>query len=211
MTLDRCRTAYWRVPLLTAFLCFLFCAASASAQITTPAGRAQSLDVSLGYSYINHPAGTSSRVGLSGIDANATVGMFSRLAVKADLGYARSASGVLGAPTSSSLLNYMAGPVYYPSAGRKFDAYVQGLFGGARVTGPVPVNNGILIGGWANGFAWLFGGGVDYQLSNSFGLRAGVDYLRTGYFDSSLTTQGQSNFRATAALVYFGSWRRKRR
>lgn len=211
MILDMSRTAASRTLLFTALFCFLLCAANASAQVTAPSGRAQSLDVSLGYAYINHAASPSRRISLNGVDAGATVGLSSRLGIRVDLGYARSAGGVLGAPTHASVLNYMAGPVFYPTVSRKYDVYVQALLGGARVSGPVPVSGGILIGGWANGFAWAVGGGVDHQLSDSIGVRAGVDYLRVGYLDPSLTIQGRNDVRATVAVVYFGSWPWKRR
>lgn len=211
MTLDKQRSTASKVLTFTALLCFLFCAVNASAQVAAPAGRAQSLDVSLGYSYINRADGSSSRVSLNGVDGSATLRLVTRLAIKADLGYARSAGGVLGAPTYNGVLNYMAGPVFYPAVGRKFDTYVQTLLGGARVSGAERLNGGSVIGGWVAGFAWAAGGGVDYRLSDSFGLRAGVDYLRAEYFNPSFRIQGQNDVRATASLVYFGLWRRKRR
>ena len=194
-----------------ALFCFLLCAANASAQVTAPAGRAQSLDVSLGYSYINRPDSSTSRVSLHGVDGSVTLRLVTRLAIKADLGYARSATGLLGAPTYSSLLNYTAGPVFYAVVGRKSDVYVQALFGGARVSGAERLNDGSVIRGWVAGFAWTAGGGVDYRLWDSFGLRAGVDYLRAGYSNPSFRIQGQNDVRATASLVYFGLRRRKRR
>ena len=211
MTLDKQRCTASKVLTFTALFCFLLCAVNAPAQVATPAGRAQSLDVSLGYSYVNRPDSPSSRASLDGVDGSVTLRLVTQLAIKADLGYARSASGVLGAPTYNSVLNYMAGPVFYPAVGRKFDAYVQTLFGGARVSGAEHLNNGSVIGGWVAGFAWTAGGGVDYRLSDSFGLRAGVDYLRAEYFNPSSRIQGQNDVRATASLVYFGLRRRKRR
>ena len=149
MTLDKQRSTVSKVLTFAALFCFLLCAVNASAQVATPAGRAQSLDVSLGYSYINRADSSSSRVGLSGVDGSVTLRLVSRLAIKADLGYARSASGVLGAPTYDSVLNYMAGPVFYPAVGRKFDAYVQTLFGGSRVSGAERLNDGrSSVDGW---------------------------------------------------------------
>jgi len=198
--------------IITGLLCFLLAPVCASAQSAVTAGRAQSVDVSLGYSYINHPVSPSNRIGLNGLDANATIGLFSpRLAIRADLAYAQTAHA-LGTPSNSSVLSYMAGPVFRPTIQGKFDTYVHALFGGARVSGPVPVNGGILIGGYASGFAWLVGGGVEYQVSKSIALRSGLDYLRAGYFNPSLTVQGQNNLRATVAVVYlFGTQRRRRR
>jgi len=200
---------------MRAIFAILFClplyATHASAQ-ALPAGRSSSWDVSLGYSYVSHPATSSDRVGLNGFDASVTAGLASRLAIRGDLGYARSGN-LLGAPTQSSVLSYVVGPVLYPMVRPKVDIYAQALLGGARVTGPIPVNGGILIGGYANRFARTIGGGVDYQLSHSFGLRGGVDYLRTEYFFGPVPTiQGQSNIRLTASVVYLlGSLHWKRR
>jgi opacity protein-like surface antigen len=199
-----------RAIFMTLF-CFIVCAADASAQSAVTAGKVRSVDVSLGYSFVSQTSSQSTRVGSNGVDANVTLGLNAHLAVRGDFGYARSAN-LLGAPSHSSVLSYLAGPVFYPATHGNFDTYVHALLGGARVSGPVPTNGGILIGGWATGFAWAVGGGVDYRVSNSFALRAGVDYLRTGYFSPSLTIQGQNNIRATGGVVYmFGAQRGKRR
>jgi opacity protein-like surface antigen len=194
-------------------LCLPLCATHTFAQ-AIPAGRSKSWDLSLGYTYVSHPATSSDRVSLNGFDASVTVELASRLAIRGDVGYALSGN-LLGAPAHSDVLSYLAGPVYYPVVRPKIDIYAQALFGGARVTGPVPVTGGILIGGYAERFAWAIGGGVDYQLSHSFALRGGVDYLRTEYFvGPSPTLQGQSNIRLTASIVCsLGSppWKRRKR
>lgn len=197
--------------IFTILFCLPLCAIHASAQ-ALPAGRSSSWDVSLGYSYVSHPDTSSDRVGLNGFDASVTAALVSRLAIRGDVAFA-SSGNLLGAPAHSTVLSYLAGPVFYPMVRPKFDFYTQALFGGARVTGPVPVSGGILIGGYAERFAWAIGGGVDYRLSRSFEVRAGVDYLRTEYFFSSATAfQGQSNIRLTASIVYLlGSPHRKRR
>ena len=200
-------------PMRTIFIT-LFClslSAAASAQTAVTAGRARTIDVSLGYSYVNHPSSSSNRVGLNGLDGSVTIGLYSRFAIRGDFGYAR-AGNVLGTPSSGAVLSYMAGPVFYPATQRRFDTYVHALLGGARVSGPVPVSGGILIGGWATGFAWAVGGGIDYKVSDSFAIRTGVDYMRTSYFVPSLAIQSQNNIRATVGLVYlFGSRPRGRR
>jgi opacity protein-like surface antigen len=196
--------------ILTALFCLSLSAANASAQTAVTAGRARTIDVSLGYSYVSHPSSLSSRVGLNGFDGSVTIGLYSRVAIRGDFGYAR-AGNVLGTPSNGGVLSYMAGPVFYPTIQPRFDTYVQGLLGGARVSGPVPVSDGTLIGGWATGFAWAVGGGIDYRVSDSFAIRTGVDYMRTAYFVPSLAIQSQSNFRATVALVYLFRSRPRRR
>ena len=144
----------------------------------------------------------SNRVALNGADATFTIG-YSRLGLRADLGYSRAAN-VHGTGRHSDVFSYLAGPVFYPTAHRNVDTYIQALLGGARVSGPVPLNGGqFLLGGWATGFAWAVGGGVDYWLSDSVAIRTGVDYMRTAFYDPSLAIRGQNNIRATASVVYF--------
>jgi opacity protein-like surface antigen len=197
--------------ILTTLFWFMACAADTSAQSTVAAGRARSADASLGYSYVSHTEFQSTQVGLNGIDASATFGFNSWLGIKGDLGYFRAAN-VLGTPSHSDVLSYLVGPVFYPTTQGRVRTYVHALFGGARVTGPVPVAGGFLIGSWATRFACAVGGGIEYQFSDSIGFRTGVDYLRTAYFGPSLTIQGQNNIKATVAMVYFfGSKRRRRR
>jgi len=76
-------------------------------------------------------------VGLNGGDTSFTLGT-SRLAIRADWGYARAAN-VHGTGRHSDLLSYLAGPVFYPSRHRNFNTYIHALVGAARVSGPVPV------------------------------------------------------------------------
>ena len=199
----------WKIlPLL--FLLWLG-AARASAQ-AAPAGRSSLMNVAIGYSYVNSPDSASQRMGLNGWDVDLTMRVSSRLGVRGDLARTRS-SHVPGMPGSAALTSYLAGPVFYPTNSQgRLVPYVHLLLGGARVTGPVPVSGGFLVGGWLERSAWAFGGGVDYQLSAAFALRGGVDFLRAQYYGPSLTPRGQSNVRATASIVYlFRALGRRRR
>ena len=197
--------------IFTAVFLSMLCVVGASAQSPLIAGRSRTVDVSLGYDYTRHTIGQSYQVGLSGVDASAAFGLNSYLGFQADLGYAK-ASRALGTTSQSVVLSYLAGPVFTPRVQGKIRPYLHGLIGGAQVTGPVPVNGILLTGGKASGFAWAFGGGVDYRVFDSISLRTGVDYMRTGYFGSSLAIQGQPNIRVTAAVVYmFGMHHWKRR
>jgi opacity protein-like surface antigen len=75
--------------------------------------------------------------------------------------------------------------------------------GAARVNGPIPLGGGAyLLGGWASGLAWAVGGGVQYRVTDGIAIPAGADYVRTSYFELSLTLRGQSNIRSTASIVY---------
>jgi opacity protein-like surface antigen len=179
--------------------CFLMCAAHISAQSPVPAGRGLSIDAGLGYAYVSHGESASSPVGPWGGDASITIGS-SRLGLKADLAYARAAT-IPGTRHHNEVLSYLAGPVFRPRIHRSFDTYVRVLVGAARISGPVPLGRGgYLLGGWGIGLAWLSGGGVEYRVTDSIAIRTGVDYLRTSYFDPSLTFRVRDNPRNTATI-----------
>jgi len=66
-----------------------------------PAARSKTIEMALGYSYVSQGENQSKRLGLRGADASFTIG-FSRLGIKADVGYAR-ASNVLGTGRHSTV------------------------------------------------------------------------------------------------------------
>ncbi|HXJ04168.1 MAG TPA: hypothetical protein VNH65_03665 [Candidatus Acidoferrum sp.] len=172
--------------------------------------RGKTIELGLGYSYLIQPGNQSNRLGLRGPDASFTIG-FSRLGITADVGYAR-ASNVLGTGRHSSVLTYLAGPVFHHTVHRSFDTYVHLLVGGAKVSGPVLTNGGtILLGGWTTSYAWAVGGGVEYWATDSMAIRTGADYLRTAFYDPSLAVRGQGNLRTTATVVYYFGMRSRRR
>ena len=99
--------------------------------------RRQTMDLSLGYSYVSQGQRLSSPVGLTGGDAGITVG-YSRLGFKVDLGYVRAAA-LPGKGQHTDVLSYLAGPVFHPLIHRNFDTYIQVLAGAFREIGPVPL------------------------------------------------------------------------
>ena len=129
------------------------------------------------------------------------VGVSHRFGVRLDLGYVR-ASNVLSSGHHSDILSYLGGPVYYPFTTSRMETYVHFLAGGARVTGVVPSNQGQLITGYANEFAWAGGGGFQIDISSATAVRVGGDYLHTSYFDPSGALHGQGNLRAVVSFVY---------
>lgn len=194
---------------LVTFLGLCLYAVDASGQ-AIPTGRAGSASASIGYSYVNAPLDGSGRASLSGFDGTIAFSLRPRFGIEGDVGYVRSADQ-LGTPGHSSIFSYMGGPVFYLTNPGRIEITTHVLLGGARVSAPIPVSGGILIGGWADGFAWAVGGAVDYRLSDSFAARASLDYLSTNYFGPTLALQRQSNVRAGIALVYlFGNSRRRR-
>jgi opacity protein-like surface antigen len=173
------------------------------------AAKGKTIEMGLGYSYVSQSENQSRRLGLRGADGSFTIG-FSRLGVKADVGYAR-ASNVLGTGRHSDVFSYLAGPVFHPTRHRSFDTYVHALVGGSRVSGPILTNGGrILLGGWSFGYAWAFGGGVEYWVTDSMAVRTGADYMRTAFYDSSLVVRGQGNLKTTASVVYYFGTRSRR-
>ncbi|HXR33329.1 MAG TPA: hypothetical protein VN830_06460 [Verrucomicrobiae bacterium] len=189
-----------------------------SAFLAAPHARAQgplltgvgpSIEASFGFEYLGQQVPSASRVPMNGADAAVTIGVSRRFAVRADLGYAR-AGNVLSSGHHSDVLSYLAGPVFYPTSGRHLATYVEVLAGGARVTGATPTPDGGQVRGFANEFAWAGGGGVEIHTWPSLAMRLGADYLRTQYFDPSITLQGQGNLRALVSFTYFIGGSRRR-
>jgi len=144
----------------------------------------------------------SSRLGLNGADASAEADFLKRIGIKLDVGYAR-AWNAFGSGRPSDVLNYLGGPVVHLSRREGFAAYVQGLVGGARIKGPVPLTGGTFGSGYANKLSYGGGLGVEYRFSGALAFRVGGDYLHTAFFSSSETLQGQTDFRAVASIVYY--------
>ena len=107
------------------------------------AARGKTIELALGYSYVSQAENQSTRLGFRGADASFTIG-FSRLGIKADVGYAR-ASNVLGMGRHSDVFSYLVGPVFHPTRHRSFDTYIHALVGGARVSGPISTNGGLIL------------------------------------------------------------------
>jgi len=174
------------------------------------AARGKTIEMALGYSYVSQAENQSKRLGLRGADASFTIG-FSRLGIKADVGYART-SNVLGTGRHADVLSYLVGPVFRPTMHRGFSTYMHALAGGSRVSGPILTDSGrILLGGWSFGYAWELGGGVEYWVTDSVAIRTGADYMRTAFYDSSLVVRGQSNLKTTASVVYYFGMRSRTR
>lgn len=129
------------------------------------------ISASLGYSFTNLEVPTVGRTELNGVDVAFTVDVVPRFGARVDVGYVR-ASNVLNSGKHSDILSYLAGPVFYPVRHRKLAIFAQGLFGAARVTGPVPASSGRFSAGYVNQFAWAIGVGVNTEplIQWAFGL-----------------------------------------
>ena len=135
--------------------------------------RAQSVDVSVGYSYFR--LGGSGGINQNGISGSVAYKPNRWLGVVGDFGgYHASPGGV-----SLNTYTYLFGPRVSLSNPTKFTPFAQVLLGGSRVT----AGSG---GGSSNQFAFSFGGGVDVGLLPHLALRPQLDYV--GLRNSGQTT-----------------------
>jgi opacity protein-like surface antigen len=172
----------------------------APAVLTGPA-----FEASLGYTYFSMAGPSSQRVAFSGVSADALVRSKSLWGLTVESSYARTGN-VLGTGHSGSILSCLAGPVLYPAERGKTKFYVRALAGISRVDSAVPVSSTDYLAGWESRFSYAVGGGVEQNLPGPLALRAGADYQRMMFIDSTATTQFQNNLRLTTSIVYrFGN------
>jgi opacity protein-like surface antigen len=157
------------------------------------------LKASVGYTYTSLSVSPATRSNLSGVNA-ALIAENPCFGYTVESSYVRAAN-VLSTTNDATVLSYLGGAIFYPVVHNKVRVYVRGLVGGARVTGPI-LSTSDALNGYVNKFSWAVGGGVEYQISNSFAFRSGADYQHTYFYDSGTTIRGQDNFRAVFTLVY---------
>lgn len=180
---------------------------AAHAQAPLVAGIAPVLEAGVGYTYTDASLPGESKLAMNGIQLVGDADFTRRLGVQLDLGYSRNFDAY-NSGHSADLFTYMAGPVFYPLRTRRVNVFTHLLLGGARETGVNFENNGQIITGYTNRFAWAGGAGFQYRVTRSLSVRLGADYLRTSYFNSSVELQGQYNLRSSATLIYtFGEGR----
>ena len=197
--------------ILPIVICVFLFESLATAQAPLSPAKASVFNLAVGYEYLHADAAPSRRIAMQGIDASITADFLPRLGVRLDVGYAR-ATNLFGSGHTGDILNYFAGPVFYPIRHRRLSTYVDGLIGFARVTGAIPATAyPFLVGGFSNKFGWAAGGGIDYRFDTSWSLRTGAEYMHTSYFDQSALPRGQSNVRVVCSIVYlFGNHRPRR-
>ena len=126
--------------------------------------RAQSVDVSGGYSYFR--LGGSGGLNANGLSGSVAYNPNRWLGVVADVGgYHASPSGV-----SLNTYTYLFGPRLSFHNPTHLTPFVQGLVGGSRIT----VGSG---GGSNSQFAYSFGGGVDFSILPHLAFRPQLDYV----------------------------------
>ena len=172
--------------------------AGAAAGATGP-----SVEASLGFAYFSL-AMPSQHVGLTGLDGNGLVKFHPHWGVTVDSTYARTGN-ILGTGHSASVMDFLAGPVFYPAVFRKSEIFVEALGGASRVNSAVPVS-GAYLAGWVTRPSYALGGGVEHFLFGSVAVRVQGDYQRTTYGYAANAIQGQNNVRLTTSIVYrFGN------
>jgi len=178
------------------------------AQGPVVAGVAPVIEGGAGYSYVQSNVPSEGNLRMKGIVLSASADVNARFGAKVEVGYSRSPDAFQTGRVAD-VLTYMAGPVFYPVRRSKFDIHAQVLAGGARVTGVNFENDGTLIRGFVNHFAWAGGVGFQYRITQALSLRPEVEYLRTSFFNSNVAIQGQTDLRPSVSLIYtFGRGRR---
>ncbi len=156
-------------------------ATQARAQGPLRAGIAPVIEAGAGYAYVKSDVPSQGNIAMNGLVASANGDFSRRFGVKVEVGYSRSFDA-FQTGRSADILTYMGGPVFYAVRKRKFDVHAQVLVGGARETGVNFEENGGLVRGYVNHFAWAGGAGIQYRLTGSLSIRPEVEYLRTSYF-----------------------------
>jgi hypothetical protein len=182
-------------------LCIFVTAVFAEDRTAPTAASRPVYEVSAGYTCLNLAMPSASRVTIDGGDANIVVHFTSRLGATVDSSYARSGS-VFNTGHGGSVLNFLAGPVFYSVGRRRVQMFVHGLAGVSRVDSATPISATSYIGGSVTRFSYAVGGGVEYDISRVFGVRGGADYLRTTFIDKTAAMQHQYNLRIVVGLVY---------
>jgi opacity protein-like surface antigen len=165
-------------------------------------------EASAGYTYLALDTPSQQRVFLSGFDATGFVDVNARWGLMVDSSYAR-IGDVLGTGHSGNVSSLLIGPVFYPVEYGHTRIFVHTLAGVSLVDSAVPVSGSYYLDGTVTRFSYAAGGGVERPLAGPFAIRAGVDYLRTTFANSSAAMRFENNFRLVTSIVYrFGDrWR----
>jgi hypothetical protein len=176
-------------------------AAQARAQGPVVAGVAPVIEEGIGYTYMKSNVPGLGNMVMTGVLASASADLNAHFGAKLEVGYSRSFDA-FQTGRKADLLTYLAGPVFYPLRRPNFSVHVQALVGGARETGVNFENNGTLVRGYVHHLAWAGGLGLQFRISPALSLRPEVEYLRTSYFDPTVTIKAQTNLRSSMSLMY---------
>lgn len=166
----------------------------------SPAVAGPAFDLSFGYSYLTMPI-ASGRADLNGLDFSGSIALSPRWGATLDSSYLRT-SNVLTTPHQGYLLNFQAGPVFYPVEHGSSRLFVRALAGAGLVDGAVPVTETDYFHGWLVRPSYAIGGGIEHSLSSHLGVRVNGDYLRTTFYSIAGAVQAQNNLRLTVSFVF---------
>jgi peptidoglycan-associated lipoprotein len=196
------RSIYFLFFLVAAVSSEAFSQARPTVDATTAVPHA---DIALGYDYIrgNAPPGQTNYFGLNGGFVSGSYRITDLLSVAGEFtgGHAGNIS-MLG--QDLTLFTFMGGP-RVSLAGRRLEPFGQVLFGGVRATGSYfPSSSPAGFKASASSWALSAGGGLDYNLTHRFAIRAvEAQYMRTALPNGSSDSQNQL-FIGAGIVVKFG-------
>jgi hypothetical protein len=182
-------------------LVMLGLASQARAQGPAIAGVAPVIEWGVGYTYMKSNVPSEGNLPMTGVTVSGNADLNARFGAKLEVGYSRSVDA-FQTGRRADILTYMGGPIFYPVRRPNFSIHAQVLVGGARETGVNFESDGTLVRGYVNHLAWAGALGFQYRFSSALSLRPEVEYLRTSYFDSTVTIKGQTNLRPSLSLMY---------
>lgn len=147
--------------------------------------RAQSVDVSAGYSYFRLRGGTD--INQNGVSGSVAYNPIPFMGAVADFGYYHASPG--GA--SFNTYTYLFGPRIYFKNPTKVTPFAQFLVGGDHLT---------FAGATMNNFAYSFGGGVDVGVLPHLAIRPQLDYV--GFHDYGGGTANNTRV-SVSAVIHF--------
>lgn len=168
------------------------------------AGYASVLSVNAGYSITGLMTPLSAGAALIGVDMGASLDFSTHFGAELNFDYA-SASNFMSSGHRLDQFSYLIGPTFHFANESRLNPHLYFLVGGARTTGPAPSAGGGFITGYVNYPAWAVGGRIEYPFARSWAVRVSVDYMRTYFFDSSITARGQNGLRVANSIVYYFS------
>jgi opacity protein-like surface antigen len=161
------------------------------------------LEVSGGY---NH---TSGDFGLNGFNLGTGLWVNRRVSLNFDYDWTgtNSTLGVLSLTSightaiKNRLQDWLVGPrIFFPTRSIKhyhFDPFVELKLGGAHLSQRIQQTLEPSQSASANSFAWVLGGGADYQFNSQWFGRADLGYMRTHFADA-----GQGRWRLVLGVGY---------
>src|SRR4051812_41463437 len=176
----------------------------ARAQVVT-VPQASRVDIFGGYGYMRGNAVfTGERINLHGANFSAAYYVNNWLGIVADAGVHH--AGNIANQFSLNLWSYQFGPRVRLRNDTRFTPYGQFLLGGGHAGGTIYTTSlgfGLNPIGTNNSFLFTVGGGLDYRLSNRFGIRVvQAEYLHSEFSNGSVVGHRQNNLRLSTGIVF---------